>query len=101
MRTLDGRLVAPVMLPLDLAESLAAEARRTGRPVGRVAGDLVAAVLPDALAEAARGLLLPSDAQRPGELTPDRASEPSQNATTIVLGRGSQPAGGDDGDPAT
>ncbi len=86
MRTPEGRLVEPVHVPADVAERLAAEAERRGEPVGRVAGDLIAGVIADALAEAAsyvvalatrsgvRGLPCP-DAAAPPELPPTAPAE--------------------------
>jgi hypothetical protein len=52
-----GRLVERVKLPADLVDALEAEAGRQGKPPEVLAGDLVASVLPDALAEAARAAL--------------------------------------------
>jgi hypothetical protein len=53
----DGRLVEPLRVPVILFERLNREAARRGEPVGKVAGDLIAEVLPSALAEAAADLL--------------------------------------------
>jgi hypothetical protein len=53
----EGRLVEAVRIPPDLFDQLQCEAARRGQPVGRVAGDLIAEVLPGALAEAAADLL--------------------------------------------
>jgi len=57
MRTADGRLVGPVRVPPELFAAVEAEAARRGVSVGRCAGDLIAEVLPEALAETTRELL--------------------------------------------
>jgi len=66
MRTADGRLVGPVRVPPDLFAAIEAEAARRGVSVGRCAGDLIAEVLPDALAETARELLCQHATTSPG-----------------------------------
>jgi hypothetical protein len=53
----DLRFVVGVRLPRDLLASAEEEARRSGRPVADVLGDLAAQRLPEALAEAARDQL--------------------------------------------
>ena len=108
-----------LVLTLDepLLDALHGEGARTCEPASRVAERVLREALPEYVGDALRRDLRPtirarvlavrlpaddpSDAQRPGVVTPGRASELAQNATTIVPGRGSEPAGGDDGDPAT
>jgi hypothetical protein len=53
----EGRVVERVRMPTDLIAALVCEADRRRQPLSRVAGDLVAEVLPSALAEAAADLL--------------------------------------------
>lgn len=67
--TIAGRVTIPVRVPGDLVAKAERIAQRTGEDRAVVLGDLVASVLPDALAEAARELLAPHlspDAERPG-----------------------------------
>jgi hypothetical protein len=53
----DGRLVEALRVPEDLYNQIEAEAQRRGQRIGVVAGDLIAEVLPAALAEAAAARL--------------------------------------------
>jgi len=66
MRTSEGRLVGSLRVPPELFAAIEAEAVRRGVSVGRCAGDLVAEVLPEALAETARELLSRHAATPPG-----------------------------------
>ena len=53
----DLRFVVGVRLPRDLFAAAEKEARRSGRPIADVLGDLAAQRLPEAIAEAARDQL--------------------------------------------
>ena len=107
-----------VTVPEPVLDALYAEGSRTYETVGQVAARVLRQALPEYvgdalrrdLASTVRGRVIdvrstpaddPYDAQRPAELAAGRASEQSLNATTIVPGRGSRRAGGDNGDPAT
>ncbi len=65
MHRADGRFIELLRVPAALASAVEAEARRRGGDVATVAGDLIAEVLPDALADAARDLLSFPDAAAP------------------------------------
>ena len=93
--TIPGRATINVRVPPDLLAEASKIAHELGMDRSEVLGDLVACALPAALAEAADDLVggparerlagcLPPNAQRPGELTPGRASDPATDAEAIV-----------------
>jgi hypothetical protein len=100
----DGRLVEALRVPEDVYNQLEAEAQRRGQRIGVVAGDLIAEVLPAALAEAAAALL---EAGREQLLRIEKSSElspralPSERVATLpsptlpLRGPGAEPSGAD------
>lgn len=99
LATVPGRTSVPVRVPPELLAEAEMIAAQLGEDRAVVLGDLVAAALPGALAEAADGLIgaparerlslsgdfrHPPNAQRPAELAAGRASELAQNADGIV-----------------
>lgn len=91
METFPGRITIPVRVP----DELVAEAERIAELVGKdraiVLGDLVASVLPDALAEAARDLLA-FNAAGPGP-SPGSACDhaPTISPTASVVAPANEP----------
>ena len=91
-----------VTVPEPVLDALYAEGSRTYETVGQVAARVLREALPDYVGRSLRRDLAPairarvldarpapaddpiSDAQRPGELTPGRASDPSLNAEGTV-----------------
>jgi hypothetical protein len=80
-----GRLTVRVLLPDDLRDKADRLASGVGVDRAIVLGDLVASVLPSALAEAARDVLGDTpEAARPADIPPACQGELSQNARNSV-----------------
>lgn len=79
-----GRLVERVHVPTDLYIALAEEAERRGERIGKVAGDLIAEVLPAALAEVAGELLAEPDFPTTWEQAPKPGGSKATMAESAV-----------------